>query len=113
MAQPTASIQLIVFGPRNRDNIAGVLKDVATAGFPAFEAGNLFAMYGEETIRRLLAENNLRVSGMHLGYRDYADTARLGQHIAYAKAIGLQNLMCSGVADGKTAEGYKQSARVF
>jgi sugar phosphate isomerase/epimerase len=112
MPQPTASIQLIVFGQRNRDDIAGVLKDVATAGFPAIEAGNLFDSYGEETSRRLLAENGLRVSGAHFGYGDYSDPARLSRHIAYAKAIGLQNLMCSGVA-GDGVEGYKQSAKVF
>lgn len=112
MTQPTASVQLIVFGQRNQDDIAGVLKDVATAGFPAIEAGNMFASYGEETTRRLLEENNLQVSGAHFGYGDYADPARLSNHIAYAKALGLKNLMCSGVASG-TADGYRESARVF
>ncbi|HZO90989.1 MAG TPA: sugar phosphate isomerase/epimerase [Chthonomonadaceae bacterium] len=113
MPEPTASIQLIVFGQRNRDDIAGVLRDVKTAGYPAFEAGDMYESYGEETTRRLLAETGLRVSGAHFGYRDYADAKRLDRHIAYAKAVGLQNLMCSGVADPKTAEGYRQSARVF
>lgn len=113
MAQPTASVQLIVFGKRNQDDIAGVLKDVATAGFPAIEAGNMFASYGEETTRRLLSENNLRLSGAHFGYGDYADAEKLKSHIEYAKAIGLKNLMCSGVADSKTADGYRQSSKVF
>lgn len=113
MAEPTASIQLIVFGERNRTDIEGVLKDVATAGFPAIEAGNLFASYGEAKIRQLLAENQLTVSGAHFGYGEYADTAKLDQHIAYAKALGLKNLMCSGVANSETAEGYKESAKVF
>lgn len=113
MAEPTASVQLIVFGPRNQTDIAGVLKEVATAGFPAIEAGDLFAAFGEETTRRVLGENNLQVSGAHFGYGDYADPDRLVPHIAYAKAIGLKHLMCSGVADTKTAEGYKQSAQVF
>lgn len=113
MAQPTASIQLIVFGRRNQDDIAGVLKEVAIAGFPAIEAGNLFQSFGEETTRRLLEENSLQVSGAHFGYGDYADPEKLGNHIAYAKSIGLQNLMCSGVADSKTAEGYHASARIF
>jgi sugar phosphate isomerase/epimerase len=120
MAEPTASIQLIVFGQRNRDDIAGVLRDVAAAGFPAIEAGNLFQSYGEETALRLLAENNLRVSGAHFGYGDYADADRLGAHIAYAKALGLQNLMCSGVAGIKWGQkmeqsvaGYRESARLF
>lgn len=113
MTQPTASVQLIVFGKRNQDDIAGVLKEVATAGFPAIEAGNMFATYGEETTRRLLAENNLQLSGAHFGYGEYADSEKLDQHIAYAKAVGLKNLMCSGVADGKTADGYRLSAKVF
>ena len=120
MTAPTTSIQLIVFGQRNQSDIAGVLNDVATAGFPAIEAGNLFESYGEETARRLLSENNLQVSGAHFGYGDYADADRLEKHIAYAQAIGLTNLMCSGVAGLKwgatieqSVEGYQESARLF
>lgn len=113
MSQPMAAVQLIVFGQRNRDDIAGVLKEVAEAGFPAIEAGNMYESYGEETTKRLLAENHLQVSGAHFGYGDYANEERLKKHIAYATAIGLKNLMCSGVADTKSAEGYKQSAKLF
>jgi sugar phosphate isomerase/epimerase len=113
MAQPTASVQLIVFGSRLQSDFAGVLRDVAAAGFPAIEAGNLFATYGEETARQLLAEHYLQVSGAHFGYGDYADAEKLDAHIAYAKAIGLQNLMCSGVSDSKTVAGYQQSAKLF
>jgi sugar phosphate isomerase/epimerase len=113
MSQPTASVQLIVFGQRGQNDFDGVLRDVAAAGFPAIEAGNLFTSHGEENVRHLLDQHGLRVSGAHFGYGDYADTERLKTHIAYAKSIGIQNLMCSGVSDGKTIEGYKQSARVF
>lgn len=113
MAQPTASIQLIVFGQRNQSDIAGVLHDVAKAGFPAIEAGNLFASYGEENARRLLAENNLQVSGAHFGYGEYASDDKLAPLIAYARSLGITNLMCSGVADSKTIEGYKASALRF
>lgn len=113
MPKPTAAVQLIVFGERNKTDIAGVLKDVATAGFPAIEAGNLYETYGEQTIRDLLTANDLIVAGAHFGYGDYAEPARVAAHIAYAKSIGVTNLMCSGVANTKTAEGYKVSARVF
>ncbi|HLV81939.1 MAG TPA: sugar phosphate isomerase/epimerase [Chthonomonadaceae bacterium] len=113
MANPTASLQLIVFGPRNHDDFAGVLKDVATAGFPAIEAGNLFAMHGEDAVRRLLAENDLRVSGAHFGYGEYGDAGKLDQHIAYARSLGIRDMMCSGVADSKSVEGYRQSAQRF
>lgn len=113
MATPTASIQLIVFGARNQSDIVGVLKEIATAGFPAIEAGNMFASFGEETTRQLLAENSLKVSGAHFGYGDYADNDKLDAHFAYATSIGLQHLMCSGVADLKSVAGYRESAKVF
>lgn len=113
MAESTASIQLIVFGQRNRDDIAGVLQDVATAGFPAIEAGNMFQSYGEGETRRLLEINHLKVSGAHFGYGDYADAEKVSAHIAYCKAMGIRHLMCSGVADTKTVEGYKTSCKLF
>ncbi len=113
MADAVASIQLIVFGERNGSDLAGVLKEVAAAGFPAIEAGNLYASVGADAAQRLLSENNLQISGAHFGYGDYSDSEKLAVHIAYGKAAGVKNFMCSGVADGKTLEGYKESAEVF
>ncbi|MGC8667962.1 MAG: sugar phosphate isomerase/epimerase family protein [Chthonomonadales bacterium] len=113
MTQTTAAIQLIVFGERNRTDFAGVLRDVHTAGFTAFEAGNLFAAHGEAETRRLLAETGLTVCGAHFGYGDYADAEKLKANIAYAKALGIRHMMCSGVADAKSVEGYRASCRIF
>ena len=113
MSNPIASVQMIVFGSRGQNDFEGVLKDVQAAGFPAIEAGNLFKAHGEDTTRRLLDRYNIQVSGAHFGYGDYAHPENLRDHIAYAKAIGLKNFMCSGVSDSKTVEGYKQSAQVF
>lgn len=113
MPQPTDSVQLIVFGQRGQHDLPGVLSEIAAAGYAAFEGGNLFASHGEEKIRHLLDEHHLRVSGAHFGYGDYADPIRLKEHIAYAKKIGIQNLMCSGVSDSKTSEGYRHSAQLF
>lgn len=113
MSNPTASIQLIVFGERNQTDLPGVLAEVAQAGFPAIEAGNLFASHGEGVTRDLLAKHNLKISGAHFGYGDFADPAKLEANLAYCKAIGTTNLMCSGVADGKTVEGYRTSAALF
>lgn len=110
---PTASIQLIVFGSRQRDDFAGVLRDVASAGFPAIEAGDLFEALGEEQTKRLLGDHHVGLSGAHFGYGDYADADKLARHVAYGKAMGIKNFMCSGVADGKTVEGYRQSAKLF
>lgn len=113
MPDPTAAIQLIVFGPRNKDDIEGVLHDVKEVGFPAFEAGDLFATYGEAETRKVLEETGLRVSGAHFGYGEYADPEKLSAHVATCKALGVTHMMCSGVADAKTVEGYRQSCRLF
>jgi sugar phosphate isomerase/epimerase len=113
MSEPKASIQLIVFGERNKTDIAGVLKDVASAGFPAVEAGNMVAAYGEAETRRLLADNGLQVSGAHFGYGEYADREKLEANIAYCKAMGIKHMMCSGVADRNSVEGYKTSCKLF
>lgn len=113
MFDPVIAVQLIVFGERNRSDFAGVLRDIAAAGYAGFEGGNLFASYGEETTRRLLDETGLVPVGAHFGYGEFADAAKLDNHIAFAQAIGLTHLMCSGVADSKTVEGYRQSSVVF
>ncbi len=113
MTKPVAAVQLIVFGSRSQSDFPSVLHDVAQAGYAAIEAGNLSASYGESETTRLLAEHNLGVSGAHFGYGEYNDAEKLKSHIAYAKAIGIKHLMCSGVADSKTAGGYKQSAKLF
>ena len=108
-----ASVQMIIFGPRGQSDFSGVLNEVAQAGFAAIEAGNLFKAHGEDVTRRLLDQYGVGVSGAHFGYGDFADGDKLRGHIAYAKSIGLKDLMCSGVSDSKSIEGYKQSARVF
>lgn len=113
MSDPQPSIQLIVFGERNRTDFPGVLRDVAQAGFPAIECGNLFQTLGEVEARNLLDSQKLRISGIHFGYAEYTDAAKLESHIAFCKAMGVRHLMCSGVADTKTVEGYRTSCRLF
>lgn len=113
MATPDVGIQLIVFGERNQTDIGGVLNDVAQAGFGMIEAGNMFESYGEGQVRDLLDKTGLSVCGAHFGYGDYSDPARLRAHINYCKAMGIRNMMCSGVADTSTAQGYRDSCALF
>lgn len=113
MSTIQTAIQLIVFGERNRTDFAGVLEDVRSAGFPAIEAGNLFAAHGEDTVRRLLAEKGVSVCGAHFGYGDFADEERLKANIAYCKAMGIRHMMCSGVSDTRSIDGYVTSSALF
>ena len=113
MFTPLTAVQVIVFGERNQSDFPSVLHDIASAGYNGFEAGNLFASISEETTRRLLDETGLVPVGAHFGYGEFADAEKLDKHIRFAQAIGIKHLMCSGVADSKTAEGYRQSSAVF
>ncbi len=113
MVTPRAAVQMIIFGERNRTDIEGVLKDVTTAGFDTIEAGNLFAVHGESRTRTLLAQNGVQVCGAHFGYADYADPDRFMRNLAFCKSLGIKNMICSGVSDPKSVDGYVASARLF
>ena len=112
MSVPRVSVQLIIFGERNRTDIEGVLNDVANAGYAAIEAGNLFETYGEDATHRMLANSELQVSGAHFGADDFEKTERLKSNILYAHAVGIKDLMCSSYIE-KSVEGYKKAAAIF
>lgn len=110
-----AGIQVIIYGQRNRDDIAGVLKDVAEAGFAGAETGNLFRQEGDEArVRRMFAETGLELCGCHSGFGEFEDAAKLAENIAFLKALGGKYLMCSGVGDRKRGlAAYHDACRVF
>jgi len=47
MATPKIGLQLIVYGGRQNEDLAGVLAEVKEAGYAGIEAGNLFDACGE------------------------------------------------------------------
>ncbi len=113
MSTPGISVQLIVFGGRAGSDLDGTLGDVSGAGYDAVEAGNLYRMHGEETVRDLLDKHGLVLSGAHFGYQEFADQDRFDAVVGYVRKAGIRNVMCSGVADASSVEGYRQSAVRF
>lgn len=113
MSEP--GIQLIVYGPRNREDVGGVLREVAEIGFAGAETGNLFRQEGDpERVGRLFAETGLRLCGCHAGYAEYVDPARLAENLEYARALGARFLMCSGVGDRQRGlAAYREACRLF
>jgi sugar phosphate isomerase/epimerase len=110
-----AGIQVIIYGQRNREDIEGVLREVADIGFAGAETGNLFRQQGEETgIRRVFADTGLALCGCHAGFAEFQDGEKLQENIAFLQALGGSYLMCSGVGDrsrGLTA--YREASRLF
>ncbi|NUQ70636.1 MAG: sugar phosphate isomerase/epimerase [Chthonomonadales bacterium] len=113
MAAPKIAIQLIVFGDRVRTDVDAVLAETRAAGFSAIEAGNLIATNGEGTVRELMNRHEISVCGAHFGYGDFADPGHLATNTAYCQTLGIRNMICSGVGDPTTADGYIASARLF
>ena len=113
MAAPKIGVQLIVFGGKQNEDLGGVLRDVKAAGYEGIEAGNLFQSAGEDATRAALAETGLVIAGMHSGYGDMADEAKVEANIAYLKAVGAKYLICSGVKDNQALQGYIDSGETF
>ncbi|MBC7287491.1 MAG: sugar phosphate isomerase/epimerase [Armatimonadetes bacterium] len=83
------------------------------AGYEGFEGGNMFAAHGESLIRDLLAETGLAVAGMHSGYGDQLDQAKLEANLAYLKAVGAKYYINSGVAQAEGIKAYEEAAETF
>lgn len=113
MSSPRLGIQLIIFRDRPRQDLAGVLRDVARAGYDGVEAGNLFRGSTPAAIQALFQETGLALTGAHSGYGEIADMAKVDENIQFLKTMDARYLMCSGVADQKSMAGYEQSAEVF
>lgn len=106
-------LQLIVFAGRQNDDLAGVLAEVKTAGYDGAETGTLYASQGADKVIKTFADSGLALTGIHAGYGDFADEAKVKDHIAFLKQAGSQYLICSGVADNEHIAGYEQSAETF
>ncbi len=113
MAKPKIGVQLIVFGGRQNEDLAGVLAEVKEAGYEGIEAGNLFQGCGEEAAKKALADTGLLVTGVHGGYGDLTQPDNVEQNMAYLKAVNSRYLICSGVSDRSSIKGYEDSAETF
>lgn len=112
---PRTGIQLILFGRRNREDVPGVLRDVATLGFDGAETGNLFRQEGDAgRVRDLFAETGLALCGCHAGFAEFQDAALLAGNLEYLHALGGRYLMCSGVGDrARGLAAYREACALF
>jgi len=113
MAKPKVGIQLIVYGARSGDDLAGVLQEVAEVGYAGVEAGNLFKQASPEEVKELFDKNELQLAGAHGGYGEVSQEENLEENIAYLKAMNSRYLICSGVAPGGGIAAYENAAETF
>jgi sugar phosphate isomerase/epimerase len=106
-------IQLIIYGSRPQTDLDGVLAECKAAGYAGIESGNLGPIYGAARLKEMFKQHGLIFTGVHTGYGEITDEAKLGENLALVKAIGGTYLICSGVADRTTIAGYDRSAETF
>ncbi len=107
-------VQLLVYGERQREDLPGVLAQIKAAGYDGAEAGgDGRGLLPAETLLASFADAGLALSGLHVGYADCADAAKVGEHIALLKQADSRFLICSGVSDPGSIAGYEASAETF
>jgi sugar phosphate isomerase/epimerase len=103
-------LQLIVYGQRQREDLAGVLAEVKAVGYDGVEMGGAT---DPDAVTATLKSSGLVLTGVHSGYGDYTDEAKVAANIAFLKQAGARFLICSGVADNNSIAGYEASADTF
>jgi sugar phosphate isomerase/epimerase len=110
---PKVGLQLIVYGRRPGEDLAGVTQEAKEAGYAGIEAGNLFDMVGKAQAQDAIAASGLAICGTHSGYGDCKDAAKVESAIDYLKAVGAKYYIISGVAEGEGLEQYERAAETF
>ncbi len=113
MVKPKIGLQLIVYGERPQKDLSGVLQEVAEAGYEGVETGAIFGPEQVPAIKDMLAETGLKYCGLHVGFADIADSARVQELCGVVKRLGGHYLICSGVAPGEGIQRYEKAADVF
>lgn len=113
MSTAKLGLQLIVYGGRFNEDLPGVLAEVKEVGYDGAEIGTLHQTLGADKVIGDFAAAGLALTGVHCGYGEFTDDAKVADDIAFLKAAGSKYLICSGVADNEHIAGYEQSAETF
>jgi len=113
MTKPKISAQLIVYGGRQNEDLAGVIGELAEIGYDAAEIGSNFVDADLEQVRKVFADSQMVISGIHTGFANVANPAWGPKAIDAAKALDVPYIICSGVAQGQGIEPYVNCAGPF
>ena len=103
--------QLIIYGKRAATDFAGVVKEVARAGYDGIEVGDPSRLMTPVQLHNLLARTGIELAAVHTGFKaiDQAD-----QLCAYIHRAGCHYLICSGVGDPARGQvAYEEAAPKF
>jgi len=107
-------LQLLAYGERQREDLAGVLAEVKEVGYDGAEVGgDGHGLLGAQAVTSVFRDAGLALTGVHVGYGDCASEARVTELVAFLGQAGSRFLICSGVADHSALAGYEASAETF
>ena len=107
-------VQLLAYGQRQREDLAGVLAEVKTVGYDGAEVGgDGHGLLPAGLLTAAFRDAGLTITGAHVGYADCADAARVAELVAYLTEAGSRFLICSGVGDLSTIASYEAAAETF
>jgi sugar phosphate isomerase/epimerase len=104
-------IQLILFGRRSGEDLPGVLRDVARAGYDGAEIGNPTDTKPATALRSIFDAAELACAGYHTGVHVLADSALVSRTAAHMEIVGARHLM-AGIKPPDRA-GYERAARIL
>jgi len=103
-----------VYGKRPEEDLAGVAQEIAAADYDGFEVGGVIPdAYDADTVNGILAQTGLELTGVHGGYADFTQQARIDEYLKFINAVGGEYLICSGVAEGEGITGFETAAETF
>lgn len=111
MTKRSVGVQLIIFGKRTSEDLAGVLDDVAAAGFQAVETGILAGQVSGKDFRKMLVDRNLVHVGAHC---DGRQMDAIGPAMDWVHETGGTDLILSDLDTSVlTEERYTQKAAAY
>lgn len=113
MAIPRVSAQLIVYGGRQNEDLAGVLAEVAEVGFAGAEIGSNFADEDWDEVQAAFKDAGLAMSGIHGGFGVTTDPEWQDNAICFCQALDCNYIINSGVAEGEGIERFEKAAEPF
>lgn len=110
MGKLDVACQLIIFGARGEQDLPGVLKEVAEAGYTGIEGTSPGTMETSK-LKKLMKDLGLKLAGVHTGFGSFDD---LDKTISYMKDMDCNLFMISGVGDTSAGlSAYEKAADVF
>lgn len=107
-------VQLLAYGQRQREDLLGVLAEVKAVGYDGAEiGGDGHGLLPAGLLTEAFSDAGLAITGVHVGYADCADAARVVELVAFLTEAGSRFLICSGVGDLSTITSYEAAAETF